>query len=311
MEKFSDWRDPGTGISPFMPIIDHNKPNIIVKFTRILIKSLIFVTRIPLFLLFITIYAIIPIPIVRQFTIWYILNFLFSFNALSLNTGSLYDVSVDGIKRSNKKLINANLPQANDVVIVNYTSPLDYLVLFVLNPNSVALALDRNGNLIRYSVWQFFAASLSLPNTATTVNPKPVKLESFKGKTIFIFPEGSPSNGKSILPYIRTKLDLSQYTKPTTTASTAFKFKTLTLKIHPAELTTPVPVSKFSYFFKLFTNWQIKYRLKILLLDEDELQWENIRNKSAETGRLRLVGHDLNLDAKLRFVEAYKNNKRR
>lgn len=114
MEKFSNWRDKGTGISPFNPTAF---PKVDATFP---LNLVVFLIKVPVFFL--------SLPLVLLNVAWiksFHLKFLFNFKV--------------------------NIPQfqKNDFIITNYSSPL---LVYLLN--GVVLIPDTDGTLNEYSLWQ-------------------------------------------------------------------------------------------------------------------------------------------------------------
>ncbi|GMM38825.1 lysophosphatidic acid acyltransferase [Saccharomycopsis crataegensis] len=296
MEKFTQWRDPGTGISPFMPVSKPKKSNVIIAVLQTLPKIVLALLRTPPLMLYSLVYCMVPLAFVRRWVISFLLNFLFSTNLF----GSSYDASIEGIKRSNTKLKKANMPHPGDVIIVNHTSPLDGMVLYLISSNCSFLTFTKDGALVELSVWEVFTSALSLEKP----NKPPVKLANYANKVVYLFAEGTTSNGKSILPYNKG------YNSVVTEAKKGHKLKILAMKLTPSQLTTPIPKPVVSYLWELLTNFgALMFRIRIELLDEHQ-SLQSIREKSAEIGRLRLVGAQLDIVNKGLFVEAYRKNTR-
>lgn len=151
MEKFSNWRDKATGISPFMPIpfpnSTQNKGNTSnnkysTKFNKFIYQLVLFFTKLPLFLtklpFFIIasiLYAITGLHIFLRF----VFTFLFGFAPIRY--------AVDGIKSSQVEKLRSYEPQRGDLIIANYSSPLDgYIIASIAQTtNIIILVPDKTG----------------------------------------------------------------------------------------------------------------------------------------------------------------------
>lgn len=115
MEKFSNWRDKGTGIAPFVP---QSYPKLTLKFP---LQLLVLVIKLPFFLIIFPLILLNFYPI-KQFAVKFLFNFKFQSPKF----------------------------EKNDFIITNYSSPL---TLFLTN--GILLIPDSNGVLFQYSSLQF------------------------------------------------------------------------------------------------------------------------------------------------------------
>lgn len=298
MEKFTEWRDPGTGILPFMPIGRRRRTPLLERLVQLVLTVFYFVSKaVPLALL--VLLTAIPVALVRQFVLKAILSCVFSTNYLSFGT-DLVDLGIEGVKKSNYKLVKANSPQKGDFVVVNFTSPLDPVLWYILCSDAVYVTFSEDGkSLVELSFAETIAHSLS---SEPLDSGKQVKLLSLKGKCVFFIAEGTTSNGKAILPY-----NYSEQTKALLSQNRAlFKFKVMSTRLVPGDLTTPVPELKFGYLMRLLRHTStLQFKTRLLLVDPDQLQWELLRQKSADLGRVRAVGRELDIQSKRRFLKKY------
>ncbi|KAI0462946.1 hypothetical protein LJB42_003750 [Komagataella kurtzmanii] len=286
MEKYTTYRDKGTGISPFLPL---NKPkvNIFLRLAGVVLGVL----KLLVLLIVGLLYPVVP---------------LLSTKAVLFLLNVDVDVSVDNIKKANKPLIQLNLPQKGDFVISNYQSPLDPLVLSLITNNRlkniVWLIPDIEGNLYEYSLFGVVVHALSSPNLHAQKNGKKIQLSSIsESKTVFLFPEGTTSNNKSILPFLVTTDTVS-----VPKLFKKFKVKALSIKNENPYTTTPIPQALASYLLtNLFTRNSSHYRLKEFILDKDHT-WPEIRDLLSNSGRLKLVGKDLSLEKKVEFIKKFR-----
>ena len=57
-EKYNHWADPGTGINPFVPIREKQRPNIVVKLLRAIIGTPLALARLALALVLLLLVAL-------------------------------------------------------------------------------------------------------------------------------------------------------------------------------------------------------------------------------------------------------------
>lgn len=302
MEKFTNWRDPGTGISPFMPNKQVNKGNLSVRFLRLLINVSVFIFKLPFFLSLIFVFHLIPVRTFRKGVIETISRYLFS--APNFNSrDELIDIRVENVKRLDKENVTANLPRARDVVIVNSSSPLDYLVLYLITNASSFKILTFNGkhkyvDISSFSKFAKYALNVPVGEYPTIANLKSFSKFAANSGPIFIFPEATPSNNNAILKFNNddSLIDIPEDEK--------IILKVLSIKLFPAYLTTPVPEGNISYLYRLLTsNNSLKFKVYIAPLLSIR-KWSDIRSKISDISGLKLVANDL--ESKRLFIESFR-----
>lgn len=169
MEKFSSWRDKGTGISPFMPqkLPTFQKNNSLLSVAS---KSPIFLIKLPFFIITYLIYTITGFTFILKF----ILTILFGFNRI--------DFGVDGIKKSQIDKLTSYKPKKGDLIVTNYITPLDGYFLFLLSgtfsssssssssSQIVILIPNESGDLYQYSPLGLFNHSFTYFNSNSNSN---------------------------------------------------------------------------------------------------------------------------------------------
>ncbi|CAX44646.1 vacuolar sorting protein, putative [Candida dubliniensis CD36] len=283
MEKFSSWRDKGTGISPFMPQkLPTFQNNIILSVAS---KSPIFLIKLPFFIITYLIYTITGLNFILKF----ILTILFGFNRI--------EFTVDGIKKSQIDKLIKYKPQKGDLIITNYITPLDGYFLSLLSGNNSKIVLlipNKSGDLYQYSPLGLFNYTFNYNDGGKLIQD----LSKLQNKIVFLFLEGTPSNNKSILPFIKLN---SKYS-----FNDNFIIKSLIVKLKPNYFTLPIPhiTTKLQYFFELLTNLSPKIiHYKIYKFD-NEFNISKIRN-SFELNSLTSISQDLNIDSKNKFIDYY------
>lgn len=252
------------------------------KYASIIVKLPIFAIKIPFLLLASLLYTILGLPLFLKF----IIQFLFGFNRI--------DFSVDGVKKSQTEKLNTFKPQPNDLIVANYISPLDgyFFTLLSNTSNIVILIPDKKGDLYQHTPKSLFSHCFNYENNGQVLVEDMSKL---KNKIVFLLLEGTPSNNKSVLPFIKLN---TKYTFD------GFTIKSLILKITPSNLTLPIAyISKFQYLFHLLTNLS-KCSIRFKIYKYDTFNVTQIRS-SYELNSLSLINQDLNLDAKEKFINYY------
>lgn len=284
MEKFSAWRDSGTGISPFMPAPKAHT-SVVSKVTG-------------------PFSALWKFPVLAVSLALGLYNFivtsLFGFNEI--------EVTVDGVKKSKSEVIKSLRPDKGQVIFTNYVSPIDYMICKSISKHSsstLCLIPDANGDLYTFTPSQFFSKTVAGQWDFNSAN-KFTDFESLKNKTTFVFFEGTPSNNKAILPFIAGLEGSALVTN-------AKKLRVLTLKLVPILLTTPLPVNATSYYYELLTNSNRNNGIRCKLYDINDIS-KSISNdvvKAFEYSGLYQVGPTMTLDSKKKFYDYYTNYKNR
>lgn len=291
MEKFSSWRDKGTGISPFMPVpLPLSQEKSAFKRTLLLVvKVPLFIIKLPFFILFTLAYYITSLKPLANFVFFV----LFGFKNI--------DFSVEGVKKSNIDVINKNKPSPNDIIVANYSSPIDGLIYaLVANTynwhNVKFLVPNQLGELFEYSLWSLVNHSFD----NSVLGSKVESLSSYKNKVVFLLLEGTTSNNKALLPFVPLSPNYN---------FDGFAVKTLVLKISPGYLTMPIPVSKLGYLFELLTNLNkltLNY-IKLKCYKFDKFEVVELR-KTFALNSLNSIDKNLNIAEKQKFVAYYKNH---
>lgn len=289
MEKFSNWRDKGTGISPFMPTVQTNSSALSKIY--IIPKCLLLMVKLPIFLLACIVYSVVPSQTISRFI---------AFVLFGLRK---YDLTVEGIKRTRLNEIESAKPKVNDLVVVNYVSPIDALLVYIISNASLRdiafLIPNSKGQLYEYSIVSFFNHTFSNEFGNETSKILVKDLSKYKNKLVYVFLEGTPSNNKAVLPFI----SISHVEIPA-----FFSIKTLVLKLQPAQFTLSIPIlSRSAYLRNLMTNVNKNSLLKAKLYNLESFDIKEIK-KSFELTSLNLIGNNLSITEKQNFYAYYINH---
>lgn len=195
MEKYTNYRDRGTGISPFMPV-HASKHGTIFKTVKWTIFTVKMVILLPL----------IVFTIGGTFTgpmIYLLMKLVFNYSV---------EVTVQGKRRRavNKKI---DYPHRGNLYICNYTSVLDALVCRIIaQDTSVLFLVACENEIYGMRMWSFIRYTL---NQLDDISKYGERIDTWKDicedYTCFMFPEGVTSNGKSVLPFEIDDLRLKQF----------------------------------------------------------------------------------------------------
>ncbi|KAJ3124160.1 hypothetical protein HK098_001334 [Nowakowskiella sp. JEL0407] len=220
MEKYNNFRDPGTGIQPFLdPKRLRTNESAFKTLSRYLKYSIFFPISIVKFLLISILFAVTflldnisflfsPISFLKRFylllvySIFRVILFLFGFYYIPTNITTLHK----GARKPNANTRETTL-KSGDIIIANHTSYIEILY-FAFKYAPVFTHIGDNGSVERVSVWTALAQVGSMPRKqvrelkgdAIMEFSENVKLNN--DGPIIIFPEGTTSNGRGLLKFL-------------------------------------------------------------------------------------------------------------
>lgn len=231
MEKFSNWRDKGTGIAPFIPLSSPKTP-----INKYVLGPALLIVKIPFFFLLYWLSILAPKAAIGTIFTW-----LF---------GISIDVSVSGVRKLNKSEISQAQPDKNTIVVSNFTSPLDIFVIYlsskVSSLNSISVLVPIDNAIYVLTPWQvaylcFLPIGLKCGVKLTSENDK-----ILKNKLVVVFAEGTTSNNRAVL-------SMNSAVDPILSMS-GFKNQTTLLLWYPNTVSTPIPIlSPFLYLCSILT----------------------------------------------------------
>ncbi|KAH6641376.1 hypothetical protein F5144DRAFT_506599 [Chaetomium tenue] len=234
MEKFSQFRDRGSGISPFLPVTTPS------SIPATIFHAILFLTRLPFFLTYATAYFLVlhHLPLLPTFA-----RKLLLWSLLAIPGVWWVDLQLDGVKRGSlSQQPRSRVPHARSIIAANCTSPIDALYLAAVfdpifvasHPSSrkvrpislltaIASALSPSAQLLTLQEWE----TQHPPSTLTTLHALTTR---HPDRVIAVFPECGTTNGKGILPLAPSLL----------TAPADCAIFPLSLRYAPPDVTTPV-----------------------------------------------------------------------
>lgn len=239
MEKYSQFRDRGSGVSPFLP---HITP---VSAVTKLWHLTVFSFRLPIFLFYATLYFLVlthlPLPVVvRKLLLWALLGI----------PGIWWvDLQLDGVKRGHLHEQPAErVPHAGSVIAAQFTSPIDALYLAAIFDPIFTVSYPNTQKIQRVSLLGAIFLALA-PVRLKTTNPKSLTTlrqlrEQYPQRVITVFPECSTTNGKGLLPLSPCLLSSSADTK----------IFPVSLRYTPQDITTPIPGTYFTFLWNLLSK---------------------------------------------------------
>jgi len=316
MERYTQWRDRGTGISPFAPILQTR--NIIEINESIILK---FIRKFKLDKIILMILFIIKVIIISPFLIISLilnkiigLENMICFNRFIMFLTGLISIEfkIENIKK-HERITKNFYPSFNEIFFMNFTSPLDFIIMCLISQNEFVILLpNEKGELIQLSSIEFIKKSYLSYDLVDNIGEK-INFKNLEKKIIYIFAEGTTSNGKSILPFSLNQesfnLFIENFEKITLGKTKGnYKINTISVKLYPSSLVTPINISILKWIYKLLTNWRYDIKLKINLPNELNSKEKNlikIRNSFTNNGKFKLISNDLNIESKKKFIENY------
>ncbi|KAK9453041.1 hypothetical protein V1511DRAFT_506359 [Dipodascopsis uninucleata] len=319
MEKFSQWRDKGTGIAPFLPhpssTFAHTSVRLgpsnqlPLRIGNIMLCALSVAIKMPLILVFgilhfCIINAIAPSEIKKA-----------SAKVLLYSAGVwFWNVSQDGINKGNMNRNKSKMPRAGDIFISNFVSPLDALVYASLY-DAVFVIPSMNGTMEVYGLWGTFIAAMRLPQTSTNSRVpanfgKICAQAKQDNKIIVIFIESTTTNGRGILPPA-----IKSFSESADVLSKCSNriFPTY-LRYLPADITTPLPPQSLVHYIvsviSRWRGWSIRVRIAATGLSSTDV---NVVDKAVDEickiGRIKRVGEEVGAKSKLDFIKAWRKGR--
>ncbi|KAI8945919.1 hypothetical protein F4801DRAFT_566511 [Xylaria longipes] len=261
MEKYSQFRDRGSGISPFLPAT--TPTSIMSK----ILGAWIFAFRLPVLIMYCVAYFLVldhlPLPqFLRKLNLWMLLGI----------PGIWWvDLQLDGVKRGSLSQQPADrFPRERAVIAAQFTSPIDAVYLAAIFDPIFVVSYPGTRKVQRVSL--FRAMALALASPTTTVPPTGLTtlralVEQNPHRVIAVFPEMTTTNGKGILPFSPSLLSCPA-------DATIFP---VSMRYTPPDITTPVPGAWISFLWNLLNKPTHYIRVRVA---------EGVSNTSVATNGL-------------------------
>ncbi|MCJ1243547.1 hypothetical protein MMC30_000744 [Trapelia coarctata] len=239
MEKYSQYRDRGSGIAPFFPIPTQSS-GLYLPF-----HVFLFLFRLPILLTVTLGYFIVlqwlPIgSLGKKASLWLILG----------APGIWWiDLQIDGVRKGSlAKHHQSRLPQPGTIIASSLTSPIDALYLAAIFDPIFTASYPSTRLVHRISIFQALLRAFTEPQLKPPPNANLVTLQALIQKhphrPIVVFPECTTTNGRGILPFSPSLV----------TAPPRTKIFPISLRYTPGDITTPVPGSYFTFFWNLLSK---------------------------------------------------------
>lgn len=140
------------------------------------------------------------------------------------------------------------LPGPGSIIVSSYTSPLDALYLAAIF-DPVFTASYPTTRLVEHLslpvfLWRYFTSPVLRPRDGTQLISLPDLLNLKPHRTILLFPEATPTNGRGIL----------RFTPALASAPRDTKIFPISLKYTPADITTPVPGAYAGFLWSILSR---------------------------------------------------------
>lgn len=239
MEKYSQFRDRGSGIAPFFPVSsDPAGLYLPIYIFLFLFKLPFFITVSVTYFLFLQWF---PLgSLVKKALLWMILGI----------PGIWWIVlQIDGVKKGSlAKKHEGRVPQPPDVIASSFTSPIDSLYLAAIFDPIFTVSYPHTRQVQHISLLGAIFRALSKPQEYPPKGAKMLDLGTLIAehpkRCIVVFPECTTTNGRGILPFSPSLL----------TAPPGTKIFPVSLRYSPPDITTPVPGAYWSFVWNLLSQ---------------------------------------------------------
>lgn len=235
MEKFSAYRDRGSGIAPFLPI-PPEPAGVYLPF-----HIFLFVFRIPFLLAFSLTYFFflqwLPIGAIgKKASLWSILGV----------PGMWWiDLQIDGVRRGTLNSQKDRFPQEGSIIAASSTSAIDPLYLAAIFDPIFTASYPTTRQVRRVSLLEAVMRSFFHPSTTPADGAEMLDLQTLTAQNpkryVVVFPECTTSNGRAILPFSSSLLSASPKTK----------IYPVSLRYTSPDITTPIPHTYFTFLWNL------------------------------------------------------------
>lgn len=282
MEKFTNWRDKGTGIAPFLPPTVGSP-----SFASQLGYTIIFILKCIILLPGLILYKITASKVIGS----WMLSFLFNWKV---------DLNVQGVKRRELNKA-AHYPQRDRIYICNSSSALDALVLDMIAQGPSWFLIPFENVLYKMNKEQYMNFALDGSLNAKKFGKEVSSIGQLENSVVFVFPEGTCSNGKSVLPFEITEEILREFIDPSNHNKSA-TIQAIQLKVN-GSLVTPLSLSKYTFFSRMLAKG---VHVKVKIHEKQQITpFENLRISLNDGNKFKLVSKTLNMESKRKFVEEY------
>ncbi|KAL4941283.1 hypothetical protein BDV06DRAFT_5328 [Aspergillus oleicola] len=240
MEKFSQFRDRGSGIAPFLPVPLQPAPGC----CPLPIRAFLFCIRLPFFVFVCASYFLIlqwlPIgSLGKKASLWCILG---------IPTIWWVDLQVDGVRKGNLSKQQSRLPGPGSIIAASFTSPIDALYLAAIFDPIFTASYPNTTEVEHISLLSAILRAFAPPQMRPAHNTKTIRLADlcrrYPNRPIVAFAECTTTNGRGILPLSPSLSNVETDTK-------VFP---VSLRYTPEDIVTPLPGRYMSFLWALLSK---------------------------------------------------------
>ncbi|KAF6830636.1 vacuolar protein sorting protein vps66 [Colletotrichum plurivorum] len=269
MEKFSQFRDKGSGISPFIPVKTPLSP------VAAVFHTFLFCVRLPVFLTYVAAYFLLlqHIPVLpvafRKVLLW---------GMMGIPGIWWIDLQLDGVRRGTlAEQPPQRFPHPGSVIAANFTSPIDAVYLAAIFDPIFTVSYPGTRSVERVSLLRAVLCALSPvrfgPRPGAKLTDLAALLERYPDRVVAVFPEGATTNGKGVLPFTPSLLS----------ASPEVHIFPVSIRYTPADVTTPVPGRWFKFLWDLLSRPTTCIRVRVAesILNSSAAQTNGVSSSSS------------------------------
>jgi len=282
MEKYSQFRDKGTAIAPFLPV-PPTPSNILWTPLSIFLFACRLPLLVPISILYFCVLEWIPVGhAVKYCALW-----------LMLGVPGVWwvDLQIDGVRRGQLQTSGDHFPRAGSIIASSFTSPLDPLYLAGIFQPIFTRSYPHTRKVERITLFSAILLAWSPPTISPPDESKLVTLselcEDYPDKIVCVFPETTTTNGRGILPLSPSLLSASGNTK----------IYAVNLRYTPQDITTPIPGGYLAWFWRLLhkPTHQMRVRIATKIYNSRTQDFPANASSSKSTKKGVATGYDTNI----------------
>ncbi|KAL4974771.1 hypothetical protein BDW66DRAFT_138868 [Aspergillus desertorum] len=242
MERYTQFRDKGSGIAPFLPVPLQPAPG----WCPLPIRAVLFVIRLPFFIfLFVAYFAVLQwLPIGslgKKAALWSI---------LAIPSIWWTDLQVEGVRKGNLSRQRSRLPGPGSVIAASFTSPIDALYLAAIFDPVFTASYPTTKEVEEISLFEATLRAFDSPETqyAPRQDAKTTTLSDLQRKyphrPIVAFAECTTTNGRGILPLSPSLTKIAPMSK----------IFPASIRYQSEDIVTPVPGHYIGFLWSLLSK---------------------------------------------------------
>ncbi|KAL4760030.1 lysophosphatidic acid acyltransferase LOA1 [Aspergillus foveolatus] len=242
MERYTQFRDKGSGIAPFLPAPLQPAPGC----CPLLIRALLFIIRLPFLVFFFMAYFAVlqwlPIgSLGKKAALWSI---------LAVPSIWWIDLQVEGVRKGHLSRQQSRLPGPGSIIAASFTSPIDALYLAAIFDPIFTASYPTTKEVEEISLFEAILRAFDLPEThyAPRRNAKTTSLSElqrkYPGRPIVTFAECTTTNGRGILPL----------SPSLTKIGSTSKIFPVYIRYQTEDIVTPIPGHYIGFLWSLLSK---------------------------------------------------------